>query len=123
MTSAAFSPAETYLVTGDGGGAATIWYLYGDKEPIYLGHNRGIWTSVTAVAYAGDDHIITGTAGGLVSVWNSVNGERIEKHQFGEKEITAVVYEPHAGWFAAASQDGTVYMMCRLTDGDLCVMS
>ena len=119
VTAAAFSPDEAYLVIGDAGGLATIWNLYTDEAPVKINHNYpGKPQDVTAVAYVGNEFVVTGTDTGTVTIWGRT-GDYVREIQLGESAITAVVYEPRGDWFAAASQNGTVWI-CLRDDTDLC---
>jgi WD40 repeat protein len=106
VTSVAFSPDGSTLVTGGADGTVRMWTL-GNGPPQLAAELGGHSAVITAVAWDGTgDVLVTASPDGVVKVWNADGTERYTIRGVDAPAVIAV--SPDGSRIAVPGSDGTV---------------
>jgi len=103
ISSAAFSPDSTRIVSGSDDGTARIWTL-GGTTTVLTGHEGG----VTSVAFAPDgQHVASAGADNAVRVWD-LDGHSLATLSGHAGRVTTVAFSPTGRELASGSADRAI---------------
>ena len=108
ITSLAFSPDGTILVSGSSGvGTVKLWDVATrDQIATLTGHTNGVW----AVSFSLDGNMLaTGWQDGVVKLWDVATRDQIATLEGHTDQIESLSFAPD-GTLASGSEDGTVLL-------------
>jgi eukaryotic-like serine/threonine-protein kinase len=105
VSSVAFSPKGTQILSGSGDGTAKLWdAVSGALLSVFKGHTG----SVSSVAFSPDGkRIATGGQDRTGRFWNSVTGDELFVLAGHTKPVSSVAVSPDGHWIVTGSHDET----------------
>ena len=104
LTSVAFSPDGTRIVTASVDGTARIWHANGTGQSLVL---RGHQKAVRSAAFSPDGtRIVTASRDGTARVWNADGTGQPLVLRGHQKELSSAAYSPDGARIVTASWDG-----------------
>ncbi|KAG6867426.1 hypothetical protein C0993_002900, partial [Termitomyces sp. T159_Od127] len=106
VTSVAFSPDGTQIVSGSSDGSVQLWDVLAGKQVYELqGHSR----VVTSVAFSPNGtQIVSGSYDNSIQVWNASGGKQVQKLQGHTNRVTSVAFSPDGTKIVSGSFDYSV---------------
>lgn len=115
VTSAVFSPDETYLATSSTDKSVKMWNVETGEEafPELKGHTRAVWTASFNPTRPNGDRIVTASLDNSARVWNPMTGEEVfsmttrnnNNEQIG---FRSAAYSPDGKFIVTGNTDGNV---------------
>ena len=105
VTSAAFSPNSTRIVTGSRQGTAKVWDARtGETLITFTGHESAVWSA----AFSPDGtRIVTGSADNTAKVWDARTGETLATLTGHERFVWSAAFSPDGTRIVTGSTDNT----------------
>ena len=121
VTSVAFSPDGSLVLSGSDDGKLKLWQAStGRLIRTLRGHARVNGSGVSSVAFSPDGKwALSGGSDTAVKLWDVVTGEFIRGFYGHTKGVTAVAFAPDGKRMASASYDNTVVVWDALTGNRL----
>ena len=103
--SVAFSPDETFLLTGADDGTARLWEAEtGRVVRRFAGHEEGL----SSVAFSPNGrHVLTGASDGTARLWETSTGKEVRRFDGHAKSIQSVAFSPDGSCVLTGSMDKT----------------
>ncbi len=117
VTSVAFSPNGTWVVSGSSDNIARVWDATTGKDIAIMTHDTTHEDSVNSVAFSPDGKwVVTGGKDRTVRVWGAATGKEIARMTH-DGLVFAVAFSPDGKWVVSGSRDNTARVwLWSLTD-------
>jgi WD40 repeat protein len=103
ITSAAFSPKGTKILTASNDKTAKLWDLDGNILTDFTGHSGIIYTAVFS---PGGTHIVTASTDNTVKIWD-MSGNILSDFKIHSGIVYTAIFSPDGSKILSASADGT----------------
>ena len=119
ITSIAFGPRPTRVVTASTDGTARVWTTSGELVAILIGHGL----DVNSAEFSPDgSSIVTASKDGTARVWHASNGATVAVLAGHGAEVASAAFSPDGRSVVTASSDGTMRLWDAVAEPTLTVV-